>query len=75
MDTDDSLVGHCDSISTLSSCRISDPEPSLAQRKASILLPPEPKRGGPKPVTQHNVTAHIVTNFGLQVRTYIHTYM
>ena len=75
MGTDGSLVWHVDSFSTLSSCRMSDPESSLVQRKPSILLPPEPKRGGPKPVTQHNVTAHIVTNFGLQVCTYVHVSM
>jgi U3 small nucleolar RNA-associated protein 20 len=39
----------------------------LHQSQETILLPPEPRRGGPKPVTQLNITAHVVAHFGLQL--------
>ena len=41
--------------------------PSPFTRPDSYLLPPIPTRAGPKPVTQGNVAAHIITEFGLQV--------
>ena len=41
--------------------------PSPFTRPDSYLLPPTPTRAGPKPVTQGNVAAHIITEFGLQV--------
>ena len=42
--------------------------PSKATSKeGNFLIPTEPPRGGPSPVTQSNVAAHLLTQFGLQV--------
>ena len=43
--------------------------PSRAtSRENNFLIPTEPPRGGPTPVTQSNIAAHLLTQFGLQVQ-------
>lgn len=39
-----------------------------ASKEGNFLIPTEPPRGGPTPVTQSNVAAHLLTQFGLQVQ-------
>ena len=42
--------------------------PSKATSKeGNFLIPTEPLRGGPTPVTKANAAAHLLTHFGLQV--------
>jgi len=49
-----------------------DPSPTGCQPPSIYLLPPEPVQRSHKPVTQGNrASAHIITEFGLQVTEFV----